>query len=81
MRKKQADYGASDDPLANFRHAEKIHMDPRHGVLLRMMDKMSRLGNSVSKPLENESVKDSVIDIINYAVIFYALHEEAQPNG
>lgn len=79
MKGKQADYGSKTDPLSNFRSATSWGLDPRQGVLLRMADKMARLGNSVHKPLANESVEDSVIDIINYAVIFKALHDEAQP--
>lgn len=76
MQAKQADYGKDGDPLANFRLAENLGVDPRFGVLLRMMDKMSRLSTSVTKGLANESRTDSVLDIINYAVIFEALSRE-----
>ncbi len=76
MKGKQADYGKDGDPLANFRLAENLGVDPRFGVLLRMMDKMSRLSTSVTKGLANESRTDSILDIINYAVIFEALSRE-----
>ena len=76
MMAKQADYGKDGDPLANFRLAENLGVDPRFGVLLRMMDKMSRLSTSVTKGLANESRTDSILDIINYAVIFEALSRE-----
>jgi hypothetical protein len=76
MKGKQADYGKEGDCLANFRLAENLGVDPRFGVLLRMMDKMSRLSTSVTKGLANESRTDSILDIINYAVIFEALSRE-----
>jgi len=61
--KKQKDYGPkniSDSPGG-----------PLNGLRVRMFDKLARINNLVetgAKP-ENESLRDSFLDIANYAII------------
>lgn len=45
------------------------------GMLVRLTDKMSRLSSfaeSGKLAVENESFEDTVVDVINYMVLFYA---------
>lgn len=74
MKAKNGDYASDEDPLANFR---------RHGLLgmaVRLDDKMARLNNFVKRGVLNvvdESLDDTLCDIINYAVLFsYYTQEE-----
>lgn len=69
MVKKNADYAKSSDPFRNFR---------RHGLtgmIVRMDDKISRMTTFSEKgslSVKDESIRDTVLDMINYAVLFYA---------
>ena len=50
-------------------------------ILVRISDKMMRLISLTSNPQENpevkdESVKDTVVDMINYIVYLYIKYEE-----
>ena len=61
---------------ANIRACESIGLaKATTGVLIRMLDKLARLGNMGSIH-SDESVEDSVIDIINYSVIFMDVYLE-----
>ncbi len=75
MRKKNHDYASSADPFRNFRTFGLL------GVLVRLSDKLSRLHSfeeqGVTK-VSDESITDTIIDIINYAVIFEAMRREAK---
>lgn len=86
MQKKNADYGSQSDPFASFRMFGEL------GILVRLGDKLSRLKSFTEKgfmAVVTESVKDTIIDIINYAVLLYAFLEEqgkvgvvqAEPEG
>ena len=63
MVQKHQDYG----PL-NIAHAPG---SPMNGLLVRMHDKMSRINHLVDSGAtpENESLRDSFMDIANYAII------------
>lgn len=79
MERKNADYGGTHDPFANFRMSALLHLDPSMGVLLRMQDKMARLVSFIEKgnlAVTEESWRDSIIDIINYSVLLAGLLEE-----
>ncbi len=73
MRKKNADYATSDDPLYNFRRFGPII------ILARMDDKICRLQQILKKSeiaVENESVLDTLLDVINYAVLYRSMLSE-----
>ncbi|MBS1586965.1 MAG: hypothetical protein JSS82_15630 [Bacteroidetes bacterium] len=85
VEKKGADYNRSEqqngDTLANLKMSAKLGLveTPAHGVLVRLLDKLMRL-KSLCKPGEkpanvDEKVRDTVVDVINYAVYVYALSE------
>ena len=75
MAIKNADYGANSDPFRNFR---------RHGLAginVRLSDKLARLDTFVEKgvlQVKDESVQDTLLDLINYAVLFAAYIEDTK---
>ncbi len=77
--RKNHDYAPSEEPLANFRMAEKLGVPPWKGVLVRMSDKWSRIQQlSNGKSPKNESLRDSLIDLAVYALIDVLLIEEVK---
>lgn len=83
MRKKNADYAGNGghEPFANFTRVEAMGIcSTEQGFLVRMTDKMSRLSSFVESgklAVENESFEDTIIDIVNYAVLMYSyLHDK-----
>lgn len=79
--RKNRDYGG-DDPLGNFRASARIDVPMSTGIFIRLQDKIARLENFIKTgtlAVSEESVKDTVLDIINYAPIFlYALMKELE---
>jgi len=77
---KNQDYsGATDDPFGNFRASEVIGIDPVMGIVLRCLDKFSRLKSFVAcgtLAAKEESVRDIFIDLINYSVLAAGMCEE-----
>lgn len=78
MKRKNADYAGSTDPFANFRLCESARIcSAQQGILMRMLDKVSRLSTHASgQKLNTDSMMDSVVDIINYAVLYAAMEKE-----
>ena len=77
---KNHDYtNGSGDPFHNLRGATSLGIEPVQGILLRMQDKIQRINTFASKGVlktKNEGLKDAVLDIINYAVLAYALSQD-----
>lgn len=74
MKTKNADYAGESDPFRNFRRYGTL------GVLVRLSDKIARLETFHERgefSVKDESLRDTVRDIINYAVIFYAMKVSA----
>lgn len=73
VKKKNADYSGKEtqDPFANFKKCEVIGVSPEQGVMVRMMDKMSRISNLLKQDAEvkTEAIEDTLEDLINYAAI------------
>jgi len=80
--KKNAGYaGCSDDPFANFRYAELFDVSAFKGCLIRLSDKYIRIANLVRNPANEqvgESIKDTLKDLANYAVIALCLYEQTE---
>lgn len=78
LLKKGNDY-ANSDRLSNFKLAGAIcQLLPEQNCLSLIATKVARLGvllNSGKAP-NNESINDSVIDLINYGVLLSMLLEE-----
>lgn len=80
MRSKNADYAVDDgDPLSNFRRHGLL------GVLVRADDKLARLNTFVKRgtfSVMDEAVEDTLIDLLNYSVIFaFYISEEKRKTG
>ncbi len=73
MEKKNQDYGANDDPFRNFREFGT------YGILVRLSDKLARLRTFEERGsfmVADEQLKDTIMDAINYLVLYYAMKEE-----
>ena len=83
MQAKNHDYtSGSADPFANFRASEAIGVSPKLALLVRILDKLKRMQTFAEQgqlKVKDESVRDAVIDVINYSVLFYGLTKE-NPN-
>ena len=76
---KRHDYASTEDVFANFRHCEIAGIPAWKGVAVRMSDKFSRfMGFARKERLEvkDESIKDTLVDMANYALIALILYEE-----
>jgi hypothetical protein len=87
MSRKNQDYATGNneqaDVFANFRMSqEKTGVPVSTGMLVRLSDKLSRLGQIIRpgyrSKVENETLRDTVLDIINYAVLVAAFEQERQ---
>ena len=75
---KNDDYGADTDPFKNFRGSEALGIPAWLGCEVRMGDKTRRVEEFVKKGrLNNEGVRDSLIDRACYAIIQVALYDQA----
>jgi len=81
MQRKQADYANGTDPFHNFRMSKLLHIPEAKGVLLRMQDKMARMVSLIDRgdlKVADESMTDTIIDLINYSVILHGLLKESE---
>ncbi len=78
MRIKSGDYAQADDPYANFKGSEFLGIDLKRGILVRVMDKISRLNNLIDKEAQvEESVEDTCLDLMNYInIVLMRFREE-----
>jgi hypothetical protein len=79
---KCADYAQDHDPFANFRTSEVVGVPLDRAILVRMMDKMSRISNLISREaqVKDESIFDTLSDLINYTAILKTYLEEVRKN-
>lgn len=74
--KKNHDYASDADVFRNFRYFGGL------GILVRLSDKLARLRsfeeNGVFK-VEDEQLEDTIIDAINYSVLYLAFKRETVP--
>lgn len=67
---KNAAYSGNGDPFKNFKLAQHVGLTAEQGILLRMGDKIARcatLINNPSTPTGDESLQDTLLDLMNYA--------------
>lgn len=79
MARKNADYANGADPFHNFRMSRLLHIPEAKGVLLRMQDKMARMVSLIDRgdlKVKEESISDTILDLINYSIILCGLLEE-----
>lgn len=80
LQRKNADYATEQDPFKNFRNAELVNVSVEKAILVRISDKMARISNILDKngerEVKDETLKDSLIDVCNYAAILIAYLED-----
>lgn len=84
MVTKNRDYSDGDDRWRNFRGSETFGVPTVVGMLIRMQDKLSRISTFARRgdlAVKTESVTDSLVDLINYAVLIGALIAEEKENA
>lgn len=75
--RKSADYGTGEDPFANVRASAQWGIPAWVGTMIRATDKVIRLQSLYVKgSLQNESARDSLIDLASYAIIALILMDE-----
>lgn len=77
-RRKNSDYAGTargEDAFFNFRSSVNVGVSPRRAILVRMSDKLSRCSTLLDRPpeVEDEAIRDTLIDIANYAAILEAM--------
>lgn len=80
-KSKNADYAGVGDPFKNFNSSEYVGVPIPRAILVRMMDKMARISNLLDKEanVKEESITDTLEDLINYAAILKAyLYEKRE---
>jgi len=80
MERKNHDYtSGSGDPYANFRMAGALGVEPVVGICIRTGDKLQRFRTFAERGelhVTGEGLKDAALDVINYAILAYALATE-----
>jgi hypothetical protein len=70
--KKNNDYGGTNNnPFANFENATVAGVTVERGILVRLMDKMSRISTLLEQEamVKDEAITDTIEDAINYLAI------------
>jgi hypothetical protein len=76
--RKNNDYGGTNnDPFANFRNSTIAGVTVQKGILVRLMDKMTRISTLLDKEamVKDETIFDSIDDAINYLAILKAYQQ------
>jgi hypothetical protein len=87
MTRKNHDYAGrgGDDPFANFRRCEAMGVcTTPQGFLVRLCDKFSRLSTFAEAGqllVKDEGVRDTCLDIINYAILLAAYVDSEKTKG
>lgn len=84
IERKNNDYAGTDvgrHPLANLTACEILGVPAQRGVLVRLLDKLMRLNSLIDRPphVVEESFDDTVVDVINYAVLLGYIHACRSP--
>ncbi len=85
IQRKNSDYAKPDiDAFANFRGAEIIGISVEKAILVRVLDKISRINTVIDNEFKNnvsdETVEDTLIDAVNYLAILKAYLENKKSN-
>lgn len=79
LKRKNADYAGAkhgEDAFANFKAVEHLGLcSVETGMLTRMSDKLARLATFVATgqlAVKDESAKDTLLDLANYAILMAA---------
>lgn len=76
-KRKGADYGTDEDPLANIRSASEMGVAPWRYAAVRANEKMKRIKTfAVKNKLANESLEESLLDLASQAILVLVLLRE-----
>jgi len=78
---KRHDYASKEDVFKNFRTCEMADIPAWKGCAIRIGDKFSRLMSFVKQEelkVKDESIRDTLIDLANYAIICAILYDETK---
>jgi len=86
-RQKGHDYSGTKDTLRNLKNTGTLSggaVSAEQGVLVRMGDKLSRLWSLLSGLdsdawVKDESMEDTLLDMVNYSILLVALLRESAP--
>jgi len=87
MQRKNHDYSGKSgaEPFANFTRSEAMGITTtERGILVRLLDKVSRLSTFTDAgvfKVEDEKLEDTIIDLINYSVLFYGYIQQKKEIG
>ena len=87
MFRKNKDYAGEEDAFKNFRRAEDLGLcNVETAIMVRMCDKFQRIINLLDKEepdVLDESIKDSLSDLRNYANILevYLKYKKGEEDG
>lgn len=75
--KKNSDYSPGENPFRNFENTYLAGVKPERGILVRMIDKLSRISNLLDRKevVTDEKITDTLNDLINYTAILKAYLE------
>ena len=80
---KNKDYGGDIDALNNFRLSEHVGIPMTQAILVRMSDKLARIGTLLQKEaqVKDESIEDTLKDLANYSVILLTVIRSLKPSN
>jgi len=78
--KKNRDYATNSDPFLNFKGSEQVGVSVPRGILVRIMDKITRVGNLLNKEasVKDEAIEDTLLDLCNYCAILLVYLKDAK---
>ena len=78
IERKNHDYAGVDNPFKNFESALVVGIPVDQAILVRVLDKLSRVSNLLGKEAEvkDEAIEDTLLDAINYLAILKAYLED-----
>jgi hypothetical protein len=84
LSQKNKDYSKGEDALRNFKMVEVFNLtDSPTGICVRLCDKFSRIANLLKSgpAVKDESIEDTILDVINYAILLKACLQENKKNA
>jgi hypothetical protein len=78
IKEKNQDYSNRTDALRNLKAVDELGLKAEWGILVRMLDKRSRIKNLRSQKARvvTEKAEDTLRDFIGYAVLLLALMKD-----
>ena len=78
---KNHDYATAENPYKNLEKVLSIGIEPWRGIVIRLMDKFSRLEEYCVKgelAIKSEGIEDTFKDIANYSILAMILFRKEQ---